>query len=135
MDNQLKIFIVDDDFLYLKILKKNLENLGFHDIISFTKGAECIKSLKNKPDIIFLDYNLGDLTGFNVLKEIMTINPNTYTIIISGQEDLKIKINSFKFGAFAYIQKGIKASDLIKIVTENILEMGVNRKVSKSKII
>lgn len=124
MDNKVKIFIVDDDVLYLNILKKHLMNMTFTDLQSFTNGTECVRNLKEQPDIVFLDYDLGDLSGFNVLKKIRELCPKTFTIIISGQEDVNIKINSFKLGAFAYIQKGINVSNRIRIVTDKIFDIG-----------
>ena len=104
--DQLKIFIVDDEIIYLNIFEQYLRTLGYDDITTFVDGDECINSLTERPDVIFLDYNMEPLSGYDILKKIKRFNPDTYVIMISGQNEIKPAIDTLKYGAFDYIEKG-----------------------------
>ena len=108
MINQLdkKIFLVDDDELILKTFSKHLSNLGYTDLTTFQNGASAINALSEDPFLIFLDYQMDDMTGFDVLRKIKRHNPDTYVIMLSSQKDLSNAVETLKFGAFDYIIKG-----------------------------
>jgi len=50
------ILIVEDDILYLNLIKKELEKMGYNKIRFFSTGQEVINKLDFKPDIALLDY-------------------------------------------------------------------------------
>jgi DNA-binding NtrC family response regulator len=116
MENVAKIFLVDDDLFSLNVYRQNLENLGYNDISLFLNGTICLNNLHQKPTIVFLDHNMDDLNGFEVLKKIKRYDPNIYVVIISAQESMKIAIDALKYGAFDYIIKGDNESDKMKNV-------------------
>ncbi len=95
--DKLKIYIVDDEIMYLGVFEQYLLNGGFKDITTFDNGDDCINNLQNKPDVIFLDYNMDNLTGYDVLKKIKRYDPNIHVIMISGQEEIKaVPLTIFK---------------------------------------
>lgn len=102
---ELKLFIIDDDpfcnHLYLQYLKKQ----NFSEIHCFQNGEECLDHLHLKPDIIFLDHNMDDMNGFEVLKKIKRTQPNIYVVMVSGQEDILVAVDALKHGAFDYLTK------------------------------
>ena len=104
--DKLKIYVVDDEVIYLNLFEQLLLNEGYKDITTFENGDDCINNLQHNPDVIFLDYNMDNLSGYDVLKKIKRFDPNIYVVIISGQEDIKPAVNTLKHGAFDYIQKG-----------------------------
>ena len=61
--------------------------------------------LHKKPQVVTLDYTLGDLNGKEVLKKIKQTNPDTQVVIISGQEDIRTAVELLKDGAYDYIVK------------------------------
>lgn len=50
-----------------------LKNHQYEDVTSFSSGEECLDELYQNPDIIFLDHNMEDLNGFEVLNKIKTL--------------------------------------------------------------
>ena len=78
----LKIFIVEDDPMYAKILNFHLSKNPDYEIENFASGKECIKNLYKNPAIITLDYTLPDMSGMEVLKKIRKHNPDISVIII-----------------------------------------------------
>lgn len=120
---EFKIFIVDDDIFYLNILQQYMINLGCQHITCFENGTDCLEQLKEKPHIVFLDYNMNVMTGYELLKNIKRIDPNIYVVMVSGQDDADTTVEVLKYGAFDYIQKGEKEAEKIKDVMTRILHV------------
>ena len=131
MPNTKKIFVVDDDIFTSAIFKQHLQNLGYNDITCFSSGTLCLNHLQERPDIILLDHEMGDLTGFDVLIKIKRFDPNIYVVMVSGQEDMMTAIDSLKYGAFDYIIKGDDTTYKITKVMERIGE--IHRLIQQKK--
>jgi len=121
--NKLKFFIVDDDIFCSSAYQQYLNNIHYTDIQCFTNGNDCIDNLHQNPDIIFLDHNMEDLTGFEVLKKIKRHNPNIYVIMVSGQENITTAVNALKYGAFDYMVKDANVCEKMNTVIERILNI------------
>ena len=130
-DIQYKVFIVEDNILYARILKKQLVDDNYQ-VKVFHNGTDFIDCLGEKPDVITLDYTLPDMTGHDVLAKIQQRLPGAHVIVISAQENIDTAINLMKNGAYDYIMKAPdtreKLSNIIKNIyktdqleTENIL--------------
>lgn len=102
---QLKFFIVDDDFFCANLYEQYLKNQNYLDISYFSNGEDCLDHLDLKPDIVFLDHNMDDLSGFEVLKKIKRYDPNIYVVMVSGQESIDTAVEALKYGAFDYLSK------------------------------
>jgi len=102
---QMKIFLVDDDPFFLGILEEYLQHLGYTQLTTFTESADCLHQLTKQPDLIFLDFNMDNLNGIEVLKKIKRFNTNQLVIFVSGQEKINIAVDALKYGAFDYILK------------------------------
>ncbi len=120
MENSVNIFLVDDDLFSLNIYRQGLENLGYQKVSLFLNGTICLNNLNQKPNIIFLDHNMDDLTGFEVLKKIKRVDPNVFVVIVSAQENMKIAVDALKYGAFDYIIKGDNEIEKMQNVIERI---------------
>jgi DNA-binding NtrC family response regulator len=117
----LKFFIVDDVEMCLETTKMYLQNLGYHDIKCFSSGHECLNDLIEKPDVVFLDHEMPEITGVEVLKKIKRFDPDIFVVIVSGQETIQVAIDFLKFGAFDYIIKNGNESKAIEIVMSKVL--------------
>jgi DNA-binding NtrC family response regulator len=126
-----KIFLVDDDVFSLNMTEQHIRNLGYEQVTTFSSGTDCLNNLDKKPDVIFLDHNMDVLNGFEVLKKIKRVDPNTYVVMFSGQENLKTAVDSLKFGAFDYIIKGEDEAAKIADVLQRICN--VQEMLKKSK--
>lgn len=119
----LKVFLVDDDPFFLNITEQYLNNLGITDVTLFDNGTECLARLSEKPDVIFLDYNMDTLTGMDVLKKIKRFDPNTYVVVLSAQEEVKPAVDLLKYGAFDYMQKNDVNVERIEEVLNKIVHI------------
>lgn len=64
-------------------------------------------------DLILLDLNLPDLSGFDVLKELRTAKVDTPIMIVTGDDRVDSKLRGFGFGADDYMTKPFNRDELI----------------------
>ena len=105
----LKIFVVEDNDWYNRLLVHNLELNPDYEVKSFLDGKGCLMSLDENPDIITLDYRLPDMTGFEVLQKIKQMNEDIEVILISEQDEIEVVVELLKHGAYDYI---VKSNDI-----------------------
>ncbi|GIL24440.1 MAG: acetoacetate metabolism regulatory protein AtoC [Bacteroidota bacterium] len=112
-NDQVLLFVVEDDPAYTKFLKYVMGLNPDLEPVFFTSGKECIAQLHKKPSIITLDYSLPDMEGEKVLKSIREFDPDISVIIVSAQEKIGTAVELLKAGAFDYISKDEDAKDRI----------------------
>ncbi len=100
-----KIFIVEDEVVFAKILAHHLSHNPDYEVEIFTNGKECINNLYKNPSVITLDYNMPGLSGLEVLNKIKEFNPELPVIIVSGQQEISTAVELLKKGAYDYLLK------------------------------
>lgn len=108
-----KIFIVEDDPFYGRLLKHHLSRNPDYDVTVFENAKSLLSSLHLNPDVICIDFGLPDITGDKLLEKIKTFNSQLPVIIISGQEEISVAVDLLKKGARDYIIKGDNTQDLL----------------------
>ena len=108
--HKLKLFLVDDDAVFLKLLEIELREQADFDIETYATGELCIENLSNNPDIIILDYHLNGIhkdtmNGIETLDNIKAINPLIPVVMLSAQSDIDVAINCINHKAFDYVIK------------------------------
>ncbi len=104
-----RIFVVEDDEWYNRLLVHTLSLNPDYAIEAFTNGKDCLNNLHKNPDLITLDYRLPDMKGLEVLKKIKAENEDIQVILISGQDDIEVVVELLKYGAYDYI---VKSNDI-----------------------
>ena len=118
----LKVFIVDDDQFTLGVYDQHLKNLGIGNVSTFSNGMACIDSLDQNPDIVFLDFNMEEMDGKDVLLKIKRVNPNIFVVMVSGQDEIDNAVDLLKYGAFDYLVKGKDEMEKMRKVIAKIIE-------------
>ena len=121
MEHKLKFYIVENDVFYAKLYENQIKSLNYHDVICMDNGFDCLSNLNQNPDIIFLEHNLHDITGLEVLRKIKRYDPNIFVIFISSQENIKIVVDILKYGAFDYIIKEQDVCEKIERVIKKVI--------------
>lgn len=117
-----KIFIVEDDLIYAKILAYHLSLNPEYETEIFRDGHSLLKNLYKNPSIISLDYNLPDMSGMEILKRIREFNSEIPVIIVSGQQDVLTAVELLKKGAYDYIIKDQDTKERLWNLARNIRE-------------
>ncbi|MES2804601.1 MAG: response regulator [Bacteroidota bacterium] len=122
-DTKIKIFLVDDDALFLKSLEiEFLENADFI-VETYSTGELCIANINNNPDVVILDYQLDGIVanamnGIETLDKIKAFNPEIPVIMLSSQDKIEVAINCMHHKAVDYVVKSETAFvRLQKIIT------------------
>jgi len=128
------IFVVEDDLLYMTLINKELEKMGYKNVRSYSTGKEAMHNLDKKPDVALLDYFLEkDFTGMDILKKLKNRFPDTQVIFLTASDDVNIAVDTMRNGAYDYIVKGDTAFIRIRHLLKKISEE--NERKSKSRSI
>ena len=123
LKNKIKLFLVDDDALYLKSLEIDFLQHADFDIETFETGELCVANLSHQPDIIILDYLLDSvdknaMNGIETLDKIKAFNPDIPVIMLSAQDKIEVAIDCMHHKAADYVVKSETAfMRLQKIIT------------------
>ncbi len=109
-ESKIKLFLVDDDAVFLKSLEiEFLENADF-EIETFATGELCMENLSHSPDVIILDYHLDGIdknamNGMETLDKIKAYNQDIPVIMLSSQDKIEVAVNCMHHRAFDYVVK------------------------------
>ena len=115
-----KIFVVEDDEWYSRLLVHTLSLNPDYEIQSFGTGKDCLANLHQEPDVVTLDYRLPDMKGLEVLKQIKEINEDIQVILISEQDDIEMVVTLLRLGAYDYIVKSKDIRERLLNTVSNI---------------
>lgn len=127
MKNKIKLFLVDDDVVFLRLLEIQFLNHGDFDIETYTTGELCVENLPNKPDVIILDYLLDGvardvMNGIETLDKIKLYNPDIPVIMLSAQDKIDVAINCMHHAALDYVVKSETSFLRLQKIITNIVE-------------
>ncbi|MBT29218.1 MAG: regulator [Thalassobius sp.] len=100
-----KIFAVEDDPVFAKMLQYVLTLDPEHEVKIFGTAMDLLDNLHHKPSLVTIDYSLPDMEGEELLKRIKYQYAEVPVIVISGQERIKTAVKLLKSGAYDYITK------------------------------
>jgi two-component system OmpR family response regulator len=109
-DTKTKIFLVDDDAVFLKSLEIEFKNHTDFTVESFESGEHCLANLSAEPDVIILDYHLNGvnkdaMNGLETLDKIKDYNPSIAVVMLSSQDQIDIAVSCMHHKAFDYVVK------------------------------
>ncbi len=112
MDNEtkIKLFLVDDDALFLKSLEIEFLQHADFAIETYPTGELCMENLSHSPDVIILDYHLDGIdkyamNGIETLDKIKACNPDIPIVMLSSQDKIDVAIECMHHRAFDYVVK------------------------------
>lgn len=122
-----KVFIVDDDELYLKVLELELQADNDFIIEAYLTGEACIECLDHKPDLIILDYWLNGVNpeamdGIKTLDKIKSYNPNIPVVMLSAQDKIEVAVECMHHKATDYVVKSETAFLRLTSIIANTLQ-------------
>jgi len=119
------IMIVDDMESNRLLLKMILEDS--FTIVECDSGPKCIEMVENDaPDMILLDVNMPEMTGYEVCTELRKHAETTTLpiIFVSGMDNVEERLAGFEAGGNEYITKPIDPELLIEKINNNFAHLG-----------
>jgi two-component system, OmpR family, response regulator len=125
-NDKIKLFLVDDDAVFLKSLEIEFLDHADFEIETFATGELCIQNLYKHPDVIILDYHLdgiikGAMNGLETLDKIKEYNTNIPVIMLSSQDKIEVAIKCMHHLATDYVVKSETAFIRLQKIITNIL--------------
>ncbi len=123
MQNKIRLFLVDDDIVFLRLLEIQFLDHGDFEIETYTTGELCVENLSHKPDLIILDYLFEQfgrkvMNGIETLDNIKAADPELPVIMLSEQDKIEVAIDCMHHAAYDYVVKSETAFiRLQKIIT------------------
>lgn len=109
----LRLLLVDDDAALLRMMTRFLTREGFH----VTAAAGCVEALRRLGgdeafDAIVTDLKLGDGSGSEVVRAARRLDPQPYTVVMTGHYSALVSANTLRDGAQDCIEKPISGPAL-----------------------
>lgn len=127
-----KIILIDDDKALCRSIQLQIKQKGY-ELSYALNGSEGLALIKEKkPDAIFTDLHLPDMTGLDILNQLKEESIDIPVIMISGYQDMKAIIDAIHLGALDYIRKPFRIDDIVNAIEKTyqkqsaleILEIG-----------
>jgi two-component system chemotaxis response regulator CheY len=121
--SSLKLLIVEDREVMLKIIRRLLVQLGYADIDGASNGARALEKMQLKDyDIILSDWNMDEMSGFELLKHVRA-DPKTAAtpfILVTAEAKHENMLAAKAAGANGYLLKPFKL-DMLQSTLERVL--------------
>ncbi len=122
------IWIIDDDQSMRWVLEKTLNNNGYA-VNAFESGSVALASFKRapleqRPDLVITDVRMPGINGFELMRQIRNISPQTPIIVMTAYTDLDTTQQSFEEGAYEYLPKPFDIDDALELVARACAETG-----------
>ena len=107
-NRKIKLFLVDDDAVFLKLLEIKFLQLPDFSVETYSTGELCVANLSREPDIIILDYYLNSIkkdavNGLEILKKARAINSDVPVVMLSVETNPIIAQNCLDHDASEFI--------------------------------
>ncbi len=120
------ILVVEDEELLLDLLKEMLEGEGYR-VITATDGPQAVtmyQAERENVSLVLSDMGLPSMGGWEVLRQLRTINPAVKVILSSGFVDTSVRQEMLTAGAHDFIQKPYMPEKVIQQIHESIMGIG-----------
>lgn len=131
--NSYSMLLVDDDPLIIKGTGNYLQHKGFN--VSTADNGKTAIDLINKTffDLVITDLIMDQVDGFQVLKQVKKINPETIVIILTGHGNMNAVIDALRLGADDYLHKPCDAEEMDFRVLKCLEKIESLRKIKQTE--
>ncbi len=109
-----KILLVEDDALLNKTLTYNLISEGYDTVSALNAGTAAQLLTQTEYDMVLLDINLPDGSGYDLCRLIKPENPDTLVIFLTANDQESDQIRGYEVGAVDYITKPFSIGALLR---------------------
>jgi len=113
------VTIADDSMLSRKTIRKALPPGWDIELTEASNGREALAAVEaGKADVLFLDLQMPELDGFEVLRRLHQHHAKTVVIVISADIQPEAQKLVAALGAFRFLQKPLQAAQLEQTLNE-----------------
>jgi DNA-binding NtrC family response regulator len=113
------VMVLDDEPIVGERLRPALEKEGFR-VEVFVDSAQAIARLEEKTfAVLVTDVKMRGPSGMDVLRFVKENTPGTQVIVITGYATIETNHEAEALGAFNFVAKPFKISDIVKLVVKS----------------
>jgi len=114
----IRVLIVDDETRLAEAFREQLTEEGMTVSIA-SQAKEALSVMKRESiDVAVLDIKLPDMDGVELLLKLKQLEPTTEVIMLTGYASVATAIRSMKLGAYDYLTKPCKLTELSNVITK-----------------
>lgn len=111
------IAVLDDDADFRNYLEDFLADENIYTVRTFASAPELVVGCEERvPDIVLLDMKMGDVTGDQVVEQLLSRWPGLCVIIVTGYPSLEDMRATFKLKVFDYVAKPFTLAQLRQVL-------------------
>lgn len=119
---EMDVFLVDDQDVIRKAMRRILSQMGFVHIEEFHNGAAAVVALnlRGAPDLIITDLYMDKSDGFSVIKGVreLRIGSDAPVLVVTGEASKEDIIKANNLGANGYLLKPFQVSEFEKKIEQ-----------------
>ncbi len=128
-----QILLVDDDPEVVRLYELLLGELG-HKVLSCKSAPEALERISTQPlDVLITDIRMPEMSGLELVREALVLEPDLQCIIISAINDQQSIIEAIKLGALSYLRKPVDFNELALTVRQGLQRVQLIREARQSR--
>jgi DNA-binding NtrC family response regulator len=126
-----RILVVDDEENMVHFLTKLLRAEGL-EVEGVRTGEAALERLRAAPfDLVLTDLKLPDTDGIEILKGARELRPEAVVVLITAYGTIESAIEAMRAGAYDYVTKPFRASEILQVVEKALERVRLRREVSQ----
>ncbi len=127
-----KVYILDDDVTYAKLLAANLGKSGrFRNEVFATPEEFFTRRAEEPPDAVITDLVMPDISGIEVTRRLRQSDPHLPVFVLTAYADLETAIEALKAGANDYLRKPVNMDELTTLLSRALEERPLREEAAK----
>ena len=119
-DNTSPLLIVEDDLALQKQIKWSLDT--FESVTAADRESALLQQRRHQPAVVTMDLGLPPdpdnvSEGFNLLEQLLAVDPNVKVIVLTGQNDQANALRAVAIGAYDFLAKPFDP-DVLRLTIE-----------------
>jgi two-component system chemotaxis response regulator CheY len=117
MKSEIKILIADDIADMRGVLKRELREFGYENVVEASNGEDALKKYHlNKFHMALIDVNMPIKNGVELLKDIRSIDSNVFVVMVSADSSAEIIKTTLALGVNGFVVKPYSAAKIGGII-------------------
>lgn len=110
------VLVIEDASSLQMIYRALLGQAGYRVRIAATAAAGLALFRETLPDVVLLDLQLPDRDGLSLLRDMLTLRPDTVAIVVTAHGSVNIAVEAMRAGAHDFLVKPVEEARLIQAV-------------------
>jgi len=108
-----RVLVIDDDPAIGRSLQLQLEGQECEVAVETTAAAGLKRASLQHPDLVFLDLQLPDRDGLDLIEPLSAAPNKPAVVVITGRQDMSATITAIRRGALDYIRKPLDLDEIL----------------------